>query len=368
MKFLLISLITLSAFSHNLVFNNHILFDHRMQVDGTIMGGLSGIRYDEKTKKLLAISDDRARKSPARFYSFNVTEGKEGIELTVDKATILKTGKGTDYRKGSIDFEDIEILDSENLIITSEGNLMSRYIQPPRVVIFNKSGAYNKDLMVDNKFKPVRDNGHFVSGIRDNLSFEPLSLTPKKDYLFTGTEDALVQDGPVASTKEFSKVRFIRYQRTNNGFMPNEEYVYPLGPVSPIDSAIESVAAQSGVPAFLALDKNNLLVMERTYYPVTYRTIVRLYKVKITSKTTNVQNLPSLKGKKITTLKKELIVDFDEFLPKFSNEYKHIDNFEGMCLGPKLKNGNQTLIVVADDNFNKGQRNQFVVFEIKGKL
>jgi hypothetical protein len=368
MKFLILSLLTFSTLAHNLKFQKQIIYKHGLKVDNTVFGGLSGIRYDEKLKKLYAISDDRARKSPARFYTFLVKEGNNGLDLTLDSATILKTGKGTDYRKGSVDFEDIEILDDENLIITSEGNLMSRYIQPPRVIVFNKSGKYNKDLLVDNKFKPVRENGHFVSGIRDNLAFEPLSFTPNKEYLFTGTEDALRQDGKTASLKDFSKVRMVRYQKTPNGYLPNDEFVYPLGPIPNIDMAIEGLAAQSGVPAVLAQDKNTLIVMERAYFPLKDRTTVHLYRAKISKKTTNVQSMPSLKSKKVHMMDKELLVNFDEFVPKLMKEHPRLDNIEGICLGPKLKNGNQTLIVVSDNNFNKSQRTHFLIFEIKGKL
>lgn len=368
MKFLLLSLLTISTLAHNLKFQKQIIYKHGLKVDDTVFGGLSGIRYDEETKKLYAISDDRARKSPARFYSFLVKESKSGLELTLDSATILKTGKGTDYRKGSVDFEDIEILDSNNLIITSEGNLMSRYIQPPRVIVFNKSGKYNKDLLVDKKFKPIRENGHFVSGIRDNLAFEPLSFTPDKEYLFTGTEDALRQDGNTATLKNYSKVRMVRYKKTPNGFIPNDEFVYPLGPIPSIEMAVEGLAAQSGVPAILAQDKDTLLVLERAYFPLKDRTTVHLYRAIISNKTTNVQKYPSLEGKKVQMMEKKLLVNFDEFISKLSTDHPHLDNIEGICLGPKLKNGNQTLLVVSDNNFNKSQRTQFLIFEIKGDL
>lgn len=368
MKKLIFSLLSLSAFGHNLSFHKQIILEQGLKVQETLLGGLSGIRYDVSKNLLYAVSDDRARKSPARFYTFDVFENKNGLNFKVKDAIILKTGKGTNYRKGSVDFEDIEILDENNVIITSEGNLMSRYVQPPRVIVFDKSGKYSKDYLVDTKFKPQRENGHFVSGIRDNLAFEPLSFTPDKQHLFTGVEDALQQDGPVASTRTHSNVRLIRYTKTGSGYSPNEEFVYPLGPVSNIETTVQSLAAQSGVPAVLALDKNNLLVMERTYYPLQNRTTVQLFKVTIEEDTTNVQEMHSLIDKKFKYVKKKLFVNFDEFLPKLSKDYRFLDNIEGLALGPKLRNGNQTLIIVSDDNFNKGQRTQFIVFEIKGKL
>ena len=46
-----------------------------------------------------------------------------------------------------------------------------------------------------------------------------------------------------------------------------------------------------------------------------------------------------------------------------------IDNIEGITLGPKLSNGNQSLILVADDNFQVygKQLNQFLLLEIVDK-
>jgi hypothetical protein len=35
-----------------------------------------------------------------------------------------------------------------------------------------------------------------------------------------------------------------------------------------------------------------------------------------------------------------------------------------MTFGPRLANGNRTLIFASDDNFNRNQINQFLVFEV----
>ena len=43
---------------------------------------------------------------------------------------------------------------------------------------------------------------------------------------------------------------------------------------------------------------------------------------------------------------------------------RDIYNIEGVCFGPVLPNGHQTLLFVADDNFSKDGKNQFLLFEI----
>ena len=39
-----------------------------------------------------------------------------------------------------------------------------------------------------------------------------------------------------------------------------------------------------------------------------------------------------------------------------------LDNSEGMCWGPPLPDGERTLVVVSDDNFNPSQITQFAAF------
>jgi hypothetical protein len=44
-----------------------------------------------------------------------------------------------------------------------------------------------------------------------------------------------------------------------------------------------------------------------------------------------------------------------------------IDNIEGITFGPKLANGNQSLLLISDDNFQLygKQLNQLILLEIK---
>jgi hypothetical protein len=42
-----------------------------------------------------------------------------------------------------------------------------------------------------------------------------------------------------------------------------------------------------------------------------------------------------------------------------------LDNIEGLTLGPKLLDGQQSLILVSDNNFNSLQRTQILAFKMK---
>ena len=42
-------------------------------LDGTVIGGLSGISYDPSRQLYYIISDDRSAKNPARFYTARIS-------------------------------------------------------------------------------------------------------------------------------------------------------------------------------------------------------------------------------------------------------------------------------------------------------
>lgn len=61
---------------------------------------------------------------------------------------------------------------------------------------------------------------------------------------------------------------------------------------------------------------------------------------------------------------KRLVLDFETLKSTLGG----IANLEGITFGPKLANGRDSLVVVADDNFptadSPTDRNQFLVFEV----
>lgn len=365
-KIFFLLLLISKVYSFELIFNNHVLFDIDSKVQDIPLGGLSGLRYDELSKKLYVVSDDRSKQGPARFYQFDAAETNGKVEISVNQQILLKDNNGNHFKKNSIDFEDIEFLGENEIVLSDEGGSYSQKIYPPRLVVFNKTtGEYVRDLLVNERFTPKRENGYFISGVRDNLAFESITISPSKNSLFFATEDALHQDGPVASLKQNSLVRISKYQKSGSGLVPSKEFIYSLGPIQSLENSVKSVGAQTGIPAVIATDDSNLLVLERTYYPVVDITKLLLFKVNIPEDAKDYSGADSLKNEKISSLKKDILFDFDAIIPKLKTEYQFLDNVEGMCLGPKLSNGNRTLILVSDNNFSKAQRTHFLVMEIK---
>ena len=88
-----------------------------------------------------------------------------------------------------------------------------------------------------------------------------------------------------------------------------------------------------------------------------YKDHIRLYAAD-TSVASNVQAVPSLVGAVYTPVAKRLLLDLDKA------NIGYVDNIEGISWGPKLSDGNDTLILVSDNNFNKSQITQFLAFEV----
>ncbi|XGB40008.1 MAG: esterase-like activity of phytase family protein [Cyanobacteria bacterium LVE1205-1] len=111
-------------FSHvNLEFIGDYILP-RQTVDGTIVGGLSGIVYNRRQERFYAISDDRSDQSPARFYTLQVQLNPKTSSIgkvVVESATILKRTDGTPFPKGGIDPEAIAFSPHHSLYISSEG-------------------------------------------------------------------------------------------------------------------------------------------------------------------------------------------------------------------------------------------------------
>jgi hypothetical protein len=69
----------------------------------------------------------------------------------------------------------------------------------------------------------------------------------------------------------------------------------------------------------------------------------------------NIMNRPSLTDHNFQGVTKKLLVNMDSL-------GIYIDNVEGMTLGPRLPDGRQTLIMVADNNFSSEEKTQFFVW------
>ena len=90
---------------------------------------------------------------------------------------------------------------------------------------------------------------------------------------------------------------------------------------------------------------------------------IKIFKI-TASKASNTLSVNSLLNSNYRPATKELLFDFESVRNQLTD--KTIDNIEGISFGPILSNGNKSLLLIADNNFNKlgKQLNQFILMEI----
>jgi hypothetical protein len=344
----------------SLDFIGQATFTTKTQFQKTEVGGLSGITYDPKSKKYYAISDDRSTINPARFYTLDIdlssgSFNSSNIKFT--KVTNLIKPDGSTFATNSLDTEGIALL-GNSAFISSEGEVSSDRIVNPFIKRFNlRKGKEIESLSIDKKFLPSPSKVPTNRGIRDNLGFESLTITPNKKYLLSGTENALVQDGSEASLTKGSSSRIFKYDLAKKKLIA--EYLYQTDSIFS-DSDPPGKFKNNGLVEMLALDNNGncFLSLERAFAAGVGNS-VKLYESCI-DKATNIADRPSLTTSgtsDIAPVKKRLVLDLATLGIK-------LDNLEGMTFGANLKDGRRSLIIVSDNNFSKSQQTQFLAFVV----
>jgi 3-phytase len=335
-------------------FLGEVTFPTSFQFEGTTVGGLSGIAYDHENGVYYSISDDRS--PDARFYTLdiNLSDGSldDGGVSFLDFTTLLDAN-GNPFPNLSLDPEGIALTDDGTVYISSEGevNPAQGRVFNPFVREFNlATGRQVSSLPIPSKFLPNPG----VSGIRNNAAFESLTITPNQRYLFTATENALVQDGPAASLTDESPSRIIQYDLVTG--KPVKEFVYFTDPVAAEPDPAGSFST-NGLVELLAIDNTGtLLALERSFSTGVGNSI-KLYQVQ-TQGAVDVSSLNSVDGlEPDPAVEKKLLLDFADLGIT-------LDNIEGITLGPKLADGRQSLIVVSDNNFSATQTTQILAFAI----
>jgi hypothetical protein len=328
-----------------------------LQFEGTDVGGLSSIAYDADRDRYYVISDDQSVLDPARYYTFDLDVGDGNLDpgdVVIDDVTTLLDAAGMPFAPTSLDPEGLALTKDDELVITSEG-FANRSISP-WVRLFGLDGRQQSDLPVPLAFIP--DALPQTRGVRQNLGFE--SGATVGNHFFTGSEGALVQDGPAAGVGMPSPARLLRYNLTTG--RPDKQYLYWTDPIA--EPPVPPTAfAVNGLVELLPLGRHTFLAMERSFsvgVPGTGNTI-KLYTVELAG-AKNINSHESLAGQldEIKSVKKSLLLDLDDLgIP--------LDNVEGMAFGPDLADGRRTLVLVSDNNFAPAQFTQFLLFAFSEK-
>ena len=198
---------------------------------------------------------------------------------------------------------------------------------------------------------------------RYNRSFEALALSPDGRTLWTCNEEALcraeaflrtkwkrqkaveedtpdVDDGPVATRAEGSLVRLQRFTRASAAepWRADGQWAYRTDGMGGRDFIKKSCC---GVADLLALEDGTVFALEREMsikdraFMPSFR--CRIYEVDRAS-ATDVASTVSLKGAAFAPVAKRRVFAANTGFAMY----------EGICLGPELKNGTKTLVLVSD--------------------
>jgi 3-phytase len=343
-------------------------FPSKTTFEGTTVGGLSGIAYDARRGVYYAVSDDRGELEAPRFYTLRIDIGPGGIrDVRIVGVTTLDSDASAPgiqpYERNDSDLEEIVLLPDGDLLISSERDRNGR----PWIRRFALDGTLLDELPQREKFVPITQTdaeGRTVvlKGTRTNLGYEGLALSPDGGTLHAANEEALAQDGPVATRAEGTNVRIVEYGLGGPRAGIGPERVYRTEPIF-ADPNPPTQFADNGVSSLLwighVLPQFDLLAMERSF-ATGVGNDVSIYGVRLAEAqdVAGADALPSPFGGR--TASKTLLVNVGRagIVP---------DNLEGMTLGPPLPNGKLSLIAISDDNFSAfdpPQVNQFILFEL----
>ena len=191
-----------------------------------------------------------------------------------------------------------------------------------------------------------------VSKIYGNLGFEALTYSPKTHHFWTITEGPLRADGVVNGPKSPMTYNLLRLQSFDDNLQPVAQYAYRMD----LAKATKPGRAHAfGVPALCALPDGRLLVMEREV-----RISPQYFASHVECKIFMIHPLESHQIDSTTQLDqldpnhfmmKTLVATFKTRLTPVQFNYA---NYEGMCLGIRLNDGTQTLLLICDSQAGQG--------------
>ncbi len=328
---------------------------HRMEFQGTRIGGLSGIDYDAKRGIFYLIADDRSDINAARFYTAKISITADALSKPdLLSVVTLKKPDGTVFgnrKDDAANVPDPEAIryraDTDTLLWTSEGD--RKLLLNPFLREMKLDGSFVREIATLPMFSMQKGD----AGSRDNTTYEGMSLSSDSRSVWVAMESARYEDGtPPSFENGGASIRLTQYDIASAKPIQQIAYAMDAIPARPMPP---NGFADNGVPEVLMLDTYRMLVLERSYAQGVGNSL-RVYIID-TRGSSDVINIAALNATNHTSVKKQLLINFD------SLNLMKLDNTEGMSFGPRLANGNRTLIFVSDDNFNRNQITQFLAFE-----
>lgn len=310
----------------------------------TDFGGISGIDKVNDSTYIL-VSDDQTE---PRLYRLEIhINNNKFSQVKLSAKQKLVVNSNYTYDSESLRYNKKD----QTYWISSEGNIKA-----------NQSGFIAK---ISNKNKVEQHitfkKPYQTNNSRHNGSFE--SLDVDSTGFWFASELPLINDGKAPGIiKRSSPIRLAHYnlkeKQVNKAFAVNLQKINKI-PLLPF--------ATSGLTEILQLNATQFLGLERAYSAghKSKGNNVYLWLIDIKD-ATNVSKINSIKAKKnkIAFAKKTLLFNFKSIKKHLTQST--LDNLEGLCFGPRLTNGKQSILVISDNNFNNfaPQLNQLILLEL----
>lgn len=354
--FLLIPLLTGCAVT-NRIENDEVRFQFldeyilpaETTFQNTKVGGLSGI--DRKGDKYYMVCDQA---SNPRIYEANIDVSNRHID-SVAITGMIDIKRGEEFSGAVLDLESVRYDQlRDKFVITSEGMINSG--DDPGVYTLNHEGQIEEEFQLPSYFDAEGEQKP-----RNNGVFEGLAESFDNRGYWVADELPLEKDGPKPKLyPTHSHIRITKYDK-NTG-EPMTQFAYNLEGISKLPI---NFFALNGVTELLEYAPDKFLVLERAYSAGygPHSNTVKIFQIDA-SRATNTLNMENLKKSDYEIPEKHLVFNFKSIRDQLTDGI--IDNIEGMCFGPESPNGNKTLLLISDNNFNtySKQLNQFILLEI----
>jgi hypothetical protein len=281
---------------------------HRMPIASGQYSGITHVKDD-----VYALVHDKSK--GGGIHLFNIPIDESGVIGTIQ----AKEVPGNASKEGGKDNEDIVYVPSSGtLFVSAESDQSVR--------------EYTVEGEPTGRFLEVPED---LKAIQSNAGFEALAYDAERDFFWAATEKSLKEEGLHNS--------IIRLQRFS-GLEPDARYLYMMGqPLATKDQVSSSSAYVHGLSAMTALEDGRLIMLEREVY-VPGGSIIDKALGAFTLSTLYIVDPLNDKG---GILEKKL-------LTRVVTSALNLANYEGICLGPKLSDGRQALLLIADSQNGQG--------------
>ncbi|WP_093878440.1 esterase-like activity of phytase family protein [Streptomyces sp. TLI_105] len=337
---------------------------HKLDFQGTTVGGFSGVDRNRCTGEYVFISDDRSYLQPARFYTAKLDVDADGVHSVDFTGTHpFLQPDGTVYSPPTAG--DGKAVDPEEIRVdprschywwAQEGDRPKAVgtgpVIQPSIQFAGPTGAHLGQLPLPSNYEITMEE----RGPRRNQAIEAITFGERGRVLTSAIEGPLLQDGPEPDVEHGALVRVTKQTR---GGRVLGQFAYPLEKIFAVNDPNSPWGPDTGVPSILAFpdDPDRYLVLERTWVAgAGYK--IRLFDA-TTRGATDVKARESLAGRPVVPMRKTLVADFDTL------GLSTVDNTEGMTWGPVLPSGERSLILVSDDNFAEEAVTQIVALAVR---